>query len=264
MSTDNCQDTCHYLHQYPLDNHYQMCDQYLQCNLNWVKIKADIKKNGATYVDISDVLSLFKHLELDENYCLICYLSLEYHGLWGRVAAIKNSDAKAPVFENDKKRSFLIRENFKLPESSAPPMEAIYHDGTNEGYFEAVLCSLFLDAIPERKHWRMIMHEPPAYFKTDWKTFVDIHDWTPRRAYNSIIAVERKFEDAFGDSCSDGKDRIYLSGFVFQSDLGLYHAFKPKDRFSMYQSQIDDGKRYTKERRCCVFSKSSVLIAHEK
>ena len=86
-------------------------------------------------------------------------------------------------------------------------------------------------------------------------------DWTPRHINDSIIALVCKIEDGCGSS--DGKDRIYLTQFNFQRNLGFYHAFIAKNHHSMYRNQINDDKRYNKNRHCCVFTKSSVLIAEE-
>lgn len=258
---------CSFLNRYPFDEYYVLCEQYIRTNINWDERIAEIGCNGVSYFDVSDVISLFPHLELDENYKLICYLSREYHGVWGRIAAIVKGADLAPVFDSEfnlKAMKFLgIR--FNLPEKASPPMEAIYHDGTNEGYLEAILCSHLMDAIPYAhfvyRHRVIIMDDPPTDLSESWNTIVNVVDWTPRRVGNSIIAFRREIEDGF--ESSDGKDRIYLSQFHFERYLGSYHAFKMKNRLSMYRNQIDDDKRYNKDRHCCVFTERSVLIARE-
>ena len=255
-----------YLNDYPLEEYYICSEQYLKSRIDWDEISKKTTKNGVSYFAISDVVQLFSHLELDENYELICYLGREYHGIWGRIAAIKHGDNLAPVFDaKTESISFLFKgKDFKLPECAVPPMEAIYHDGTDEGYFEAVLCSLLLDAIPylhfHNRNLKIIMDNPPPDFHMRWNTVVNIETWTPRRVNRSIIAFKRCIED--GVESSDGKDRIYLTQFVFERNLGFYHAFATK-KHSMYRSQIDDDKRYNKNRCCCVFKESSVFVAEE-
>lgn len=255
---------------YPtLEKYHILCEQYLKSRINWDEISEEISEKGASYFSVSDVVSLFPHLELDENYELICYLSREYHGIWGRVAAIKNDADFEPVvsYKKGQQISLLFGGGiFKLPESAAPPMESLYHDGTDEGLLEAVLCSFLLEAIPylqfENRKLKLIMDNPPLDLNEQWNTIVHIKDWRPRRVKNSIIAFKRKIEDGFGSS--DGKDRIYLTQFSFKSDLRFYLAFELHDRHSMYKSHIEDDKRYNGNRHCCVFAESSVIVAEEK
>ena len=255
------------IEDYPLEETKILCERYLSSHIDWSCSSAEIKKTGVSYFDVSDVIDLFPHLELDENYRLICYLGQEYHGIWGRIAAIKNGDDREPAV--DSKAEVLSRlfhgQHFEVPECAAPPMEAIYHDGTDEGFLEAILCSLFIKAIPyahfEYRNREIIMDAPPSDISDGWESYIDITDWMPRRVNNTIIAIRREVEDGFGSS--DGRDRIYLSQFCFQRNLGMYHAFQSNKKHSMYKSQIDDDKRYNKQRHCCVFTESSVLVARE-
>ena len=256
-----------FLNYYPLEECYILCEQYLKSCFDWDDITEEIKQNGVTCSTVSDVVQLFPHLELDENYELICYLAQEYHGIWGRIAAIKKGENFKPVFDSETERASILfmGKDFKLPDSATPPMEALYHDGTDEGFLEAVLCSLLLEAIPylhfENRNLKIIMDSVPPEFNERWNIIVNIEDWMPRYINDSIIALVRKIEDGCGSS--DGKDRIYLTQFNFQRNLGFYHAFIAKDHHSMYRNQINDDKRYNKNRRCCVFTKSSVLVAEE-
>lgn len=251
-----------FLEHYSSDAHYAICERYLECGIAWSECFAEIECNGVAYFDVSNVLQLYPHLELDENYRLICYLGREYHGIWGRIAAIRNDDDTKPVINP---RKTLVGKEFELPEGTTPPMEAIYHDETDEGLLEAVLCSLFLQEIPyvyyENPSRARLMSVPPRDFAKKWNTFVDIENWIPRRVGDSIIAFKRESENGLGSS--DGKDRIYLTQFDFERNLGFYHAFKAKNSYSMYKNQINDDKRYNEKRRCCVFVESSVLVARE-
>ena len=262
---------CHYLDHYPMEKHYDDCRVYLHQRMDWRAMAEEIAEKGVIFFDISDVISLFPHLELDESYKLICYLSSEYHGIWGRVAAIRSGVDQTPVIDPEDKllSKAFSGTYFKLPEAAAPPMEAVYNDGTAEGYFEAVLCSLFLSCVPytayERKHWDRIMTAPPANIDKSWKTYITIPDWRPRAIIgerpDAILAFRWEIENGFGSS--SGCDRIFLTKYSFHEDLKFYHAFSDRKRDSMYQGQIDDDERYTDKRRCCVFSVSSILVTEE-
>ncbi len=258
---------CVFLNNYPLEEHYTRCEQYIESHIDWDKRCEEIKQKDVSYFDVSDVVSLFPHLELDEDYKLLCYLGREYHGIWGRIAAIKNGANLEPEFDsqNEWVSTLLGGKHFELPESAASPMEVIYHDGTDEGRLEAILCAQFFEVIPYAnfayRHKAIIMDNPPPNLSEDWNTIVNIEDWTPRRVNNSIIVFWRKIED--GIESSDGRDRIYLRQFNFENYLGFYHAFKMNNSRSMYRNQIDDDKRYNENRHCCVFTESSVLVAIE-
>lgn len=91
-------DFCHYLDGYPLEEHYAICRRFLCDGMDWSSISENIRKNGVITFDISNVLSCFPHLELDENYKLICYLTREYHGIWGRIAAVKDGGFFRPCY----------------------------------------------------------------------------------------------------------------------------------------------------------------------
>ena len=86
-----------------------------------------------------------------------------------------NGDSADPVI--DPKDAWLSKlfhgQHFELPETAAPPMEAIYNDGSHEGYLESLLCELFLSAIPytrfEKDHWHIIMTQPPADLEQKWE-----------------------------------------------------------------------------------------------
>ena len=251
-----------FLKNYPLKERYILCDRYIRSRIDWDEIFEEIKRNGAAYFDVSSVIELYPRLELDENYRLLCYLGREYHGVWGRIAAIRNDSDEKPIISPKKA---VGGKDFELPQDATPPMEAVYHDGTDEGLLETVLCSLFLQYIPyihyENRNLEIIIDAPPQNLAEGWNTVVDIENWTPRRTDNSIIAFKREVEDGFGSS--DGKDRIYLTQFAFERNLGSYHTFKANNSYSMYKNQIDNDKRYNEKRRCCVFVESSVLIARE-
>lgn len=264
-------DFCHYLDGYPLEEHYAICRRFLCDGMDWSSISENICQNGVITFDISNVLSCFPHLELDENYKLICYLTREYHGIWGRIAAVKDGDSAAPVI--DPKDAWLSKlfhgQHFKLPETAAPPMEAVYNDGSHEGYFEALLCDLFLRAIPytqfERNNWDIIMTQPPADLEQNWDTRLILPDWRPRAIggedTDTILLCRRVIENGLGSS--NGRDRIYLTQYNFLDSLKMYHALGEKNKHSMCRGQIDDDKRYNENRKCCVSSSSTILIAEE-
>ena len=265
-------DICHYLDGYPLEEHYAICQRFLRENMDWSSISESIRQNGVITFDISAVLSCFPRLELDENYKLICYLAREYHGIWGRIAAVKDGDPSDPIIEpKDAWLSKLFHgQHFELPETAVPPMEAIYNDGSHEGYFEALLCDLFIAAIPytrfERDNWHIVMAAQPPDLESNWDVRLDFPDWRPRaigdKHPDTIILCRRVVENGFGSS--SGRDRIYLTQYNFQDSLKMYHAFGGKNKQSMFHGQINDDNRYNEKRKCCVSSPSAILIAEEK
>ena len=81
------------LSQYPLESHYKICRQYIRQSIDWTEVSNIIREKGTICIDVSNTISLFPHLELDADYCLVCYMTSEYHGIWGRVAAIKKDES---------------------------------------------------------------------------------------------------------------------------------------------------------------------------
>lgn len=265
-------DAYYSLEKYPLKEHYAICRDFLEKRLDWKAISREIDQKNVINFDFSDVISLFSHLELDENYKLLCYLSREYHGIWGHIAALKDGDPTDHIITPAKQKLSGLFHGplFDLPDCAVPPMEAIYNDGTPEGYFEAVLCELLLEAIPYTRfqydHRRIVMPVPPHDLNKAWDVRVDIPDWKTRaiveRQTGTILLFCREIENGIGSS--DSRDRIYLTQYNFRDRLGVYHAFAPKEKHSVYRGQIDDDSRYHDKRRCCVSVASPILVAEEK
>lgn len=261
-----------YLTDYPLDVCNSACRQYMN-HVDWDWAYQEAHTNHVAYFDVSDAMSIFSHLELDEEYALFCYLSHEYHGLWGRVAAVKKSETVKPQnVDPTGKLGGLFGPSFELPDSAAPPMEAIYNDGTPHGYFEALLAKEFFSALPyecfEQIHWDKCIVRYPERFFADWNIYERIPDWRPRMIttrhnYVIISMCWRHFENGIG--ASDGCDTIRLSQHHFNEGLKWHHfAEGQAKRHTMYKAQIDDDKRYGEGRRCCVASERSITIAEQK
>jgi len=253
------------LNKYPLENHYRISRQYIHQSVDWAEILNVIGKRGAASIDVSNTISLFPHLELDTDYNLFCYMTSEYHGIWGRVVAIKKGES----WEQKRDESTIAKQHpfgnkLDIPDFAVPPMEAIYNDGTAEGYFEAVLCSLFLDAIPytrfEQDRWNIIECSLPENYDDAWDSRVAVADWSPRCSGHTLIAFRRVVENGIG--ASDGKDRIYLTQYMFQK--GIRECLFLEDLNVRSSRHILDDTRYNETRRCCVFTKSSVLVAVQK
>ena len=253
------------LSQYPLENHYRVCRQYICQSIDWAKISNMIREKGTVSIDVSNAISLFPHLELDTDYCLVCYMASEYHGIWGRVAAIKKGEPWEKK-HNESKTGIhpLLGKELDIPEYAVPPMEAIYNDGTAEGYFEAVLCSLFLKAIPytrfEQDLWNVIERSLPENYDDAWDSRVSLADCDPRHSGRTLTVFRRVVENGIG--ASSGRDRIYLTQYTFQNRIREYLLCADQDVRRAHH--ILDDTRYNETRRCCVFTQSSVLVAVQK
>lgn len=260
------------LSDYPLERSNKVCRGYMNC-VDWERVYEVVRANHVTYFGASDAMLIFGHLKLDEEYALYCYVSHEYHGLWGRVAAVKKAESVEPqnVTAKDPSRP-LLGVGFELPDSSVPPMEAIYHDGTPHGYFEALLAEEFFHALPyvrfEQERWDNCVVRHPEGFYSDWDIYEDIADWHPRMITtpNNDVIVSmcwQHFENGIG--ASDGCDTIRRSQHHFEKDLVFHHFFeRQKNKSSMYKAQIDDNKRYRDGHHCCVATERSIIIAKQK
>lgn len=263
-----------YLDDYPLAQHYAVCEDYLYNKLNRKTLSERIAAEGVIYFDISDVMDLFPRLTLDEEYRLICYLSCEYHGIWGRIAAVKNGDSREPV--RDPGKAWLERltrgRHFELPEGAAPPMEAIYNDGSPHGYFEALLAEEFLGAIPyanfEQERWDECILCYPERFCSDWDIYEMLSDLRPHftRTRNGSVIVSvfwQHFENGFGSS--NGCDEIRLAQHTFSENLNFWHDWDNLwNGHTMYKAQIRDDSRYRKGRCCSVSREQAITVAVQK
>lgn len=255
-----------YLDDYPIESINHVCKQYMN-SFDWSGISEAIKQNGAFHFDVSDALKLFPGLALDERYALYCYVSREYHGIWGHVAAVKKDISQNPV---NVQPDSLFGHSFELPDAALPPMEVIYNNGSPSGYFEALLAMKLLSALPytrfEQEHWESCVFCPPAHFRSEWECYIDLPDWRPRLVQHgqssTLYLCWRHFENGLGSS--DGRDRIYLVQHSFLFNLTAYHAFIPKDTHSVFKAQLNEDSRYGKGRCCCVASSHQILLAQEK
>ena len=259
-----------YLQEYPLKQRTDECWNYMRNQINWTQISEKIRQKHVTYFDVSDCISIFPHLTLDPDYDLLCYASREYHGIFGRIAAVRKGADQAPVI---KSVIGLFGPHFELPEAAVPPLEAIYNDGTPEGYFDALLCDQLFHAIPyarfERQHLDYFQFAPPEDFMTEWDSYIEITNWSPRiisfsKGDCTLLTYRMEFESGIGSS--NGRSRIYLTEYHFKSGLKFYHGLQEMTgrRDKTYPARIDDDSRYAENRRCCVTSSQAVLVAQVK
>lgn len=259
-----------YLDDYPIALRTDACWAYMHNAIEWALIAENVREQHVTSFDVSDCISIFPRLSLDQSYSLICFVSREYHGIWGRVAAVKKDAAREPIII---KAKGLFGPEFKLPDTATPPMEAVYNDGTPEGYFDALIFEQLLHTIPyvkyERKPWNNYQFGPPDDFNRLWDKYVEITDWVPRVIEHgekrcTILAYRLVFENGLGSS--DGRSKLYLTEHSFQDGLKFYHWGQERNgkQDTMYPARIDDDSRYTLEKRCCVSTATSILVARQK
>lgn len=106
-----------YLDDYPIHSSDEACSRYMAA-IDWRLVSQEIETNGVSYFDVSDTLPLFPHLTLDDDYILFCYVTREYHGLWGRVAALQKDTPSPPVNVQPKGP---LGPSFELPDAAVPP-----------------------------------------------------------------------------------------------------------------------------------------------
>jgi hypothetical protein len=195
-------------------------------------------------------------------------MTSEYHGIFGRVTAVNKADDWIPQCEIDKDfRPHSSGNKLFLPECVLPPMEAIFNDGSAEGYFEAVLFSLFIKALPYTRHihngGKHVINTLPDSYEDAWEYQVTLADYSPRYLDDTITALTYRVEN--GLSGSDGKDRIYLSRFEFCKNVNEY-LFRTviRTKRPIETKHITESNRYSETRKCCVFTESYVLVAREK
>lgn len=265
------------LSSYPLEQMQNRMWDYMNNGFDWKSIYAEVTWEKPAYVDVSKVISLFPHLQLDENYALYCYLTREYHGIRGQIAAVPKNVDPAPTYKPVLETAKTLGVKVEPPECSIPPREAVYRDRTIQGCLETILFQNLLREIPYRSfaytHQVDCLTESPDRFSENWDIILDIPDWSPRAVeedghrsvdkITKIIVFEREYE--LGFHASDGRDRIYLRNYTFRD--------RPEsENERMFNEYILKRKtyapthpeRYTDERRYCIFERKGFLIAQEK
>ncbi len=260
-----------FLDRYPLKQCYDKCHHFINKQIDWYKVGRKIEQDKVTSFSVDTCMAFFPHLQLDDDYSLICYVTTEYHGIWGRVAAIPKTQLDNIVLETEK--GIFGGVELKLPQVAAPPMEAIFCDGTPDGFLEALLLKQLLNAIPyvryEKKNYNHFITSRPSEYALRWNEFVDIPDWRPRIMISDmnhveLIAFTHVTENGLGSS--SGKDRIYISKYQFHRNLSMILMLESmgSKRSRMYHAHIDNRERYCAGKHCCVTDNSRILIAEEK
>ena len=254
----------YYLDQYPFDEIAVKCENYIR-SFDWDKIYDDIDEEKVVHFDVSDCVDIFEHLQLDDDYQLICYVSREYHGMLGRTVALKKGRP-----DEARHKGAGIGFNVELPPAAANPMEAIYNDGTPEGYLEAVLFSEFVYDIPNShfQHHREVpvITSVPNDILSKWDIFVNVSDLRPKifieKDNASLYLFQRKYAGVFAPT--DSRDEIILSQYNFDK-YGFTHYMTNygKDSFKEHPSN-SLRKNYSETKRYSLFAGVGMLIAKQK
>ena len=255
---------------YPLAERHADTLKYMN-NLDWDRIRKCIHKDIVAHFDISNAVDIFPHLKLDSNYSLFCYVSNEYHGLWGRVAAVRNCcDVRPRIIREDG----LFGPQFDFPRYSFEPMEAIYNDGTPEGYLEALVLAGLLSSVPfthhKQDHRDQFIDTSPPDFHLNWNIYEKIPTWTPLLIEDDekvvVFICRRHFENGIG--ASNGLDSISIHKCTFYPTLARLHKFDTKLFHEPVPRElrawIRTDSRYSPTHRCSACKDVGVLIAQEK
>lgn len=254
----------YYLDQYPFDKIADKCKNYIS-SFDWDKIYDDIDEEKVVHFDVSDCVDIFEHLQLDDAYQLLCYVSREYHGMLGRTVALKKGRSQTA-----KHKGVSLGFNVELPPMAASPLEVIYNDGTAEGYLETVLFSDFVYDIPNShfQHQREmpVIASVPDDILSKWDIFVNVSDLRPKifleKDNASLYIFRRKYASIFAPT--DSRDEIILSQYNFDKYGFAHHLKKHKtDNFKEYPSN-DLRKNYSETKRCSLFAGVMVMIAKQK
>lgn len=200
-------------------------------------------------------LEAFPHLTMDPDYSLYAYNSYEYHGRYGRAAAVRHGEPHTAAI------SVYPLESIKLPEAAVDPMEVIYCDGTPEGYLDAVLFRKMLFWFSRRGNCDTVLFECPesiAEHPDSWDMLLKVENWVPAVKKDTLYLFMFEYED--GIAPSNGKSRITLQSYYFTDILDLMRTQLKSD----YPKQLSGRGRYGKGKHCCVFSRETIVIAEEK
>ena len=232
-------------------------------------------KNNAkvSWAEVSDVLTLFPHLALDERYALVCYVYHHYHGVNGKVVAVPKTSSFIPDVKSPGGFNGFWGPIYSVSEDAVPPMEVIYTDGTPEGYFESIMAAntipnmMLNDFKCTRSH--SFIAESPADFPVNWKVYISLTDWRPRIVYNhtqgscTLYIVDNQ-DTIFDEDSLDPKVsyQLFLRSYTFRKTLDLETTIRSNKRIiPVSENHITDNSRYTEYRRCAIPQEQSILLA---
>ena len=150
-----------------------------------------------------------------------------------------------------------------MPQNATDPMEAIFCDGTPEGYLEVVLFAKLIFGFPMSfniySDQTSILFSRPDSLTDEWDLLIDVNDWVPKVKDSLLYLYMYEYEH--GMEASNGRSRISLRCYSFTDALWLRHAITEKSR---YPSQLLDKNRYQNGKHCCAFNITSIDIAEQQ
>ena len=254
----------YYFTDYPFEETSKKCNDYIS-SMDWDKISDVVHNEEFICLDVSDCVKVFPHLKLDKDYRLMSYISREYHGLHGLIAAIKKEESTQGKIGDDALSKMFG--TVDLPETAVDPMEVIFNDGTAEGFLEAVLFSDFLCDIPNRKCSRdKILFEYPDDINSRWDVHIYVTDIRPKAVFEDdnvqIYLYYRQYARVFLPI--DYRDDINLSVYSFDRYAFGYWMNKHRRNNSRYKTSVNLKEKYSAKRHNCLFKGSILQIAKEK
>lgn len=247
------------LRDYPTDHIKFRCMDVINNQYRIVSQQANEKKWPVS-ISVPDLTELFPHLTLDEDYDLFGYYAMEYHGLFGKIAAVKKWDDHTASVED-----FLIP-IIHLPKEAVDPMEVVYCDGTGEGYFEAILLNNLIRGLERFRGNSAYGREIISFQGMDlskWETIAEVSDWSIRLELGKKSCNMYLFEiDTVSFENLGQPRRVYLRRCSFNDDLDFIRAFERRKK-KEYPNQLESRGRYSAHKHCCVFTDTAIMIAHE-
>ncbi len=254
----------YYLTDYPFEEMGRKCREYT-ANMDWEYIYQTIRCDGYACVDIRDCVDLFSHLEIDEEHALLCYVSKEYHGLYGTVAAIKGDEYAGAYIDPAFVGRFF---SMKLPEKAVNPMEIVYNDGTPEGYMEAVLFSEFITNLPRSARMqrrRKVIASYPDDIMYRWDVYVSVLDLHPKIIFQgdkkSVYIFYREFAGVVLPT--DSRDEIILAKYNFDK-YGHIYRFDMASKKGIFKTHAQVKGKYSENRNCSLFASTEICIVKQK
>lgn len=248
-----------HLRDYPLDRIRSLCMDVIDHQYQIVRELAKEEKWPVS-ISMPDLTGLFPHLHMDENYDLFGYYVREYHGLFGKIAALNKIDDHTATVEN-----YLIP-IIHLPKEAVDPMEIIYCDGTGEGYFEAILLKNLIRGLEHFRGNSPNGREIISFQGMDlsqWETIAEVSDWSIRFELGKRSCSMYLFEiDAVTIEDFGNPRKVYLRRCSFNDDLDFIQAFERRNRQD-YPNRLESRGRYSTQKHCCVFSDTALMIAQE-
>lgn len=228
---------------------YDVCELERKLDVYMSEIRKNIiskvNENNAVFADVTSMVKIFSHLEMDVNYkIMVCY-QRKSMVTSGRVFAVRED-----CYLLDQ---YIDNHIYEFREGQYSPLEVIFCDGTPEGYLET---AIFDETILQLG----------CGFKNPLENFVFNNEKLKQNSNPLIIKpdnwLSKYYIDCYGTKVLltykyDYLNSILLCEYRFLNERNI----DERDFDKRYISHVPQfNKRFSETKKCCLFKRTEITF----